>query len=64
MEIVSCSWQFDALRCTNLQPCCENNPNDPEYRIIRIRIILFWINRYEYNLCYNDTYIHINIIVE
>ena len=23
---------------------------------IRIRIILFWINKYEYNLCYNDIY--------
>ena len=21
---------------------------------IRIRIIIFWINKYEYNLCYND----------
>ena len=26
----------------------------------RIRIILFWINKYEYNLCYNDIYTYKN----
>ena len=35
------------------EPCVEST-----FVRIRIRIILFWINKYEYNLCYNDIYIY------